>query len=87
MTSMVAEQAGQRGRLVASGRSVLVAVPSNWRQRCERSFPSSVGEEAEVADADQALGQNVKKKSAQELICRNGHDLLLAAVGIVSPAE
>jgi hypothetical protein len=36
---------------------------------CEGVFPPSVGEEAEVADADQAFGQNVKKKSAQELIC------------------
>jgi len=32
-------------------------------------LPSSVGEEAEMADAYQAFGQNVKKKSAQELIC------------------
>jgi hypothetical protein len=31
-------------------------------------FPSAVGEQAEVADADQAFGQNVKKKSPQELI-------------------
>ncbi len=36
---------------------------------CEGVFPPSVGEEAEVADADQAFGQKVKKKSAQELIC------------------
>jgi hypothetical protein len=35
----------------------------------ERSTPSSVGKEAEVADADQTFGQHVKKKSAQELIC------------------
>ena len=35
----------------------------------ERSSAAAVGEEAEVADADQAFGQNVKKKSAQELIC------------------
>ena len=53
----------------------------------ELSTASTVSEEAEVADADQAFGQNVKKKSAQELICRNGHDLLLAAVSIVPPAE
>jgi predicted anti-sigma-YlaC factor YlaD len=53
----------------------------------ERSTASSVGEEAEVADADQAFRQNVKKKSAQELIYRNGHDFVLAAVSIVSPAE
>jgi hypothetical protein len=36
---------------------------------CEGGLPSSVGEEAEVADANQSFGQNVKKKSAQELIC------------------
>ena len=53
----------------------------------EGGLPSSVGEEAEVADADQSFGQNVKKKSTQELIGRNGHDLVLAAVSIVSPAE
>jgi hypothetical protein len=54
---------------------------------CEGGFPSSVGEETEVTDADQSFGQNVKKKSAQELICGNCHDLLLAAMGIVSPTE
>ena len=32
-TSMVPEQAGQRGRFVVSGRSALVAAPSNSRQR------------------------------------------------------
>jgi len=36
---------------------------------CEGGLPSSVGEEAEVANADQSFGQNVKKESAQELIC------------------
>jgi hypothetical protein len=35
----------------------------------ERIAPSAVSEEAEVADADESFGQNVKKKSAQELIC------------------
>ena len=40
-----------------------------------------------MADADQALGQHVKKKSAQELICCKSHNLLLAAMSIVSPAE
>jgi len=54
---------------------------------CEGGFPSSVGEEAEVTDANQAFGQHVEKKSAQELVCRNGHELLLAAVSIVPPAE
>ena len=53
----------------------------------EHTATSAVGEKAEVADADQALGQNVDQESAQELICRNGHDLLLAAVRIVFPAK
>ncbi len=53
----------------------------------ERSTSSAVGEESEVADANQAAGQNVKQEAAQELMSGNSHDLLLAAVGIVSPAE
>jgi hypothetical protein len=40
-----------------------------------------------VPDADQALGQNVDQESAQKLICRNGHNLLLTAVRIVFPAK
>ena len=54
---------------------------------CEGGFPSSVCEQAEVADADQTFGQNVEKKPAQELVCCNCHDRILAAMGIVSPAE
>ena len=50
-------------------------------------FPPAVGEESEVADANQAAGQDVKQEATQELISGNGHDLLLAAVGIISPAE
>jgi len=46
-----------------------------------------VGEESEVADANQSLGQNVDQESAQKLLCRNGHDLLLAAVRVVFPAK
>jgi ribonuclease HII len=53
----------------------------------ERGVSSAVGEEAKVADANQAAGQHVKQESAQELVSGNGHDLLLAAVGIVSPSE
>ena len=40
-----------------------------------------------MANANQTLWQNVDQESAQELICRNGHDLLLAAVRVVFPAE
>jgi len=40
-----------------------------------------------VADSDQALGQNVDQEAAQELICGDRHDLLLAATRIVFPAK
>ncbi len=40
-----------------------------------------------MADSDQALGQNVDQESAQELICGDRHDLLLAAVRIIFPAK
>jgi len=53
----------------------------------ERSAPSAVGEEAEMSDANQASGQDVQQEAAQELICGNGDDLLLAAVGIITPTE
>ena len=62
-----------------------------WAQQlaaaCEGGLPSSVGEQSEMANADEPFGQDVKKKSAQELICGNRHDLVLAAVRIVAPAE
>src|SRR5271170_2229015 len=54
------------------------------RQFCT---PFAVGENAEVADANQATGQNVQQEAAQELMSGNGHNLLLAAVGIVAPAK
>jgi len=53
----------------------------------ERSTSPTVGEESEVSDANQPLGQDVDEEAAQELMGGNGHNLLLAAVGIVSPAE
>ena len=39
---------------------------ASWQQ----SGASSVGEEAEVADADEALGEQVKEETAEELIPR-----------------
>ena len=54
---------------------------------CEHSATPAVCEKAEVADSVQALGQNVDQESAQELICGDRHDLLLAAVRIIFPAK
>jgi hypothetical protein len=42
---------------------------------------------SEVTNANQAEGLDMKQETTQELMSGNGHDLLLAAVSIVSPAE
>ena len=47
----------------------------------------AVGEEAEVADADEATRQQVQQEATQELVHRKAHDSLPVAVGGVSPAE
>lgn len=47
----------------------------------------AVGEEAEVADADQAAWQQVQKEAAQKLIDGQAHDALPVVVRGVSPAE
>ena len=72
----------------------LVILGSAWTVCAEQSTAAyehtatpAVGEKAEVADADQALGQNVDQESAQKLICGDRHDFLLAAVRIVFPAK
>ena len=40
-----------------------------------------------MTDAMKSVGQNMDQESAQELICGDRHDLLLAAVRIVFPAK
>jgi hypothetical protein len=83
-------------RLGAQRATRLAACRKLWRWRdgveeCTTSQqgwgPSAVGEEAGVADANQSLRQHVDQEPSQELIGRNGHHLLLAAVGVVLPAE
>ena len=54
-----------------------------WQQ----SGAPSVGEEAEMADANEALGEQVKQETPQELIAREGHQFLLIVVGGVAPAK
>ena len=46
-----------------------------------------VGQEAEVADADEARWQQMQQEAAEELVDRQAHDALLVAVRGVSPAE
>ncbi len=46
-----------------------------------------VGEEAAVADAHKAAGQQVQQEAAQELIASQSHDPFLVAVSGVAPAK
>ena len=48
---------------------------------------ASVGEEAEVADAYEALREQVKQEATQKLIARDGHRFLPIVVGRVTPAK
>ncbi len=59
---------------------------SSEAQGQESSAPS-IGEEAEVADADETLGEQVKQETSQELIAREGHQFLPIVVGGVAPAK
>jgi len=47
----------------------------------------SVGQKAEMTDADEARGKHVKQEAAQELLDRQSHQALLVAVRGVSPAK
>ena len=55
--------------------------------KLEPGGPESIGQKAEVADAHEALGQDVEEEPAQELRRGQGHLPLLAAVGVILPAE
>ena len=56
---------------------------------CERQqlVAEAVGEQAVVSDSHEALGQDVEEEAVQELHCIEGHDALLAAVGVIPPEE
>jgi hypothetical protein len=56
---------------------------TSWQQ----SGTPSVGEEAEVADADEALGEQVEEEAAQKLIARDCHHFLLVVVSGVAPTK
>ena len=47
----------------------------------------AIGQEAELADADQAGGQHVEQKAAHELDRIQGHDLAPAVVRIIFPLK
>ena len=53
----------------------------------QESCPPPVGQEPEVADANEAGRKQVEQEAAQELLDRERQEALLIAVHGVSPAE
>ncbi len=53
----------------------------------QQSSTTAVGEEGEVADANETMRKYMQQEASQELICRQGHQPLLVAVSRVAPAE
>ena len=65
-----------------------------WRCRAEElkakrqeSGTAPVGEEAEVADAYEAVGKQVQQEAPQEFIERESHQSLFIVMGGVTPAK
>ena len=48
---------------------------------------AATGEETEVADADKALGEQMKQEATQKLIAREGHQFVPIVIGGVTPAK
>src|SRR5260370_236031 len=80
--------AGGRGGATRGGRGRL----RGWgveepRAEGELGGAVGVGEEAVVADAMEAVRQGVQQEAPDELVGRKGHDLGLAVVAVILPAE
>ena len=64
---------------------------SLFGEQCARQgqqfFAEAVGEQAIAADAHEAFWQYMQEKAAEEVHGVEGHDALLAAVGIIAPEE
>ena len=53
----------------------------------QQSSAPAIGQEAEEADAYEAMWKHMEKKTAQKLLGCDSHQLLFAAVSIIFPAE
>ena len=65
------------------GSSHLQQLSAERQQR----LTAAIGQEAEEADAHEAMRKHMEQEAAQELLRRHGHQLLFAAVGVILPAE
>ena len=53
----------------------------------QESGALAVGQKAEVTDAHESFGEQVQQEAAQELVDREGQQLLLVVVGGIAPAK
>jgi hypothetical protein len=53
----------------------------------ELGLPVAIGEQSEVADAHEAVGDDKEQEAADELRGLKGHDLEAVPVGVVLPAK
>ena len=90
------EVSGARTGIGRVGRSISTEARRPWPQTWQRSMSmpvrrsrraGTVGEEAEVPNADEALGDDVEEEAADELLGGQGHDLDAVAVVVVLAAE
>ena len=59
----------------------------NWRQQAIFVLDVTIGQEAEVADADKTGRQDMEEEAAEELDGREGEGFFEAAVAVILPAE
>src|SRR5271165_4624190 len=91
-----------QGAALATGAAAMKSLLLQWSENrgglcsgwvevhsAKRECPSavSVGEQAKVADLDEARGQDVEQEAADELDRIEGHDLDAVVVFGVAPAE
>lgn len=81
-------------RIFDAGGAVVRVDGNRWLGGGEQSAAlnqflsaDSIGEEAEVANADQAGGQHVEQEAANELDRIQGHGLGAGVIGVVFPVE
>ena len=85
---MLAIACAERHRIVGSSAAASSGVGASSRATAERELVGAmtVGEQAIVADAVEAVRQSVQQEAADELVGVERHDLGLPC-GVVLPAE
>jgi hypothetical protein len=78
--------AGGRGRTPVSGAAE-AGLAEEVPGALQRGLAGAVGEEAEVANADEGLGDDVEAEAADELLGGQGHDLDAVTVARPQPGD